>query len=239
MGKKSTKAKIPDTPAPAKEDMAAMMAATGAPTNPDAAAAASASDDVAAAASGTGTAAGVSPLDLAFATGDNPGYLRRLYAQLYNAEASRKAMAARAGALKVSPEVFGAAQQKFFENPLSMQSLPITDKVNGSAFGNTMRLIGANIKAHPWQALGTGTGIAANIAGAVDNDNFLGQGIGLGAGALLGSKVLKLSPYGSLNAALIGGGLGSLFDTLTEAKEKRAREEREAMAKLPAKYTTY
>lgn len=226
MAKNPTKGK-----APTKEEMAAMMAATGAPANPDAAAAAATAD--------AGASAGVSPFDIAFASGENPGYLRRLYAQLYNSEASRKAMAARAGALKVSPETFGAAQQKFFENPLSMQSLPITDKVNGSAFGNTMRLLGSNIKAHPWMAAGTGLGLATNIAGAIDNDNFLGQGIGLGAGALLGSKVFGLSPYGSLNAALIGGGLGSLFDTLTEAKEKKAREEREMMAKMPAKYTTY
>lgn len=106
----------------------------------------------------------------------------------------------------------------------------------GSAFGDTMSRLGGAIKAHPWKSAGTGLGLATNIAGAVDNDNFLGQAIGIAAGAAVPKLFgLGLGPYGTLNAALIGGSLGSLFDTLTNAREKKKEE----MARRPASETTY
>jgi hypothetical protein len=49
---------------------------------------------------------------------------------------------------------------------------------------------------------------------------------------------MGFGPLGTVNAAMLGGNIGSLFDTLS-AKAERDREERERMAKLPAKYTTY
>jgi hypothetical protein len=225
----SKKSKKSNQPAVSEEEaIARMSAATGAPQAPGAAASGT-SNPV-----GNATAA-VDPVDLAFALGDNPNYLERLYAQLYNSEAARKSMMDRATALKMDPSAMAGVQQEFYKNPLNMQRVDITDGTKGSAFGNTMRLLGANIKAHPWQAAGTGLGLGINAAGLFDNDKMLGQAIGTVGGALL-SKPLGLGAYGALNSALIGGGLGSLFDTLRAAKEKN---ERERLARLPASETTY
>lgn len=201
-----------------------------------AAAASNASNAVGNAADAVGNAAAVvDPVDIAFALGDNPNYLERLYAQLYNSEAARKSMMDRATALKMDPSAMAGVQQEFYKNPLNMQRVDITDGTKGSAFGNTMRLLGANIKAHPWQAAGTGLGLGINAAGLFDNDKLIGQAVGTIGGALM-SKPLGLGAYGALNSALIGGGLGSLFDTLRAAKEKN---ERERLARLPASETTY
>lgn len=220
-------AKQPDKPKITEDEaISRISAATGAPKAPGASAGATAVGDAAPA---------VAPADLAFALGNNPNYLERLYAQLYNSEAARKNMLDRATALKMDPSAMAAVQQGFYENPLNMQRVDITDGTKGSAFGNTMRLLGANIKAHPWKAAGTGLGLGINAAGLFDNDKMLGQAVGTVGGALL-SKPFGLGAYGTLNSALIGGGLGSLFDTLRAAKEKN---ERERLARLPASETTY
>lgn len=169
-----------------------------------------------------------------FGADKDAGFFKKLFSQLYDSKASSDAMAARAKALGMSDDAMSKVQQEFFKSPLNASKIDLTDKVKGSALGNTARLLGANIKAHPLQAAGTGVGIASNIAGLVDNDNFLGQGVGLVAGAVL-PKYLGLGAYGTLNTALAGGAIGSLFDTLTESKEK----EKEKYAKLPASETTY
>lgn len=171
-----------------------------------------------------------------FAPGKNAGFMEQLFAQLYNSKASKQAMANRAKTLGMSADQMANAQQGFFEQPLNVQAVDIADGTKGSAFGNTARLLGANIKAHPFQAAGTGIGLATNLAGLVDNDNILGQGLGITAGVLLPKFArLGLSPYATLNAALAGGAIGGLFDVLTEQKEK----EKERMARMPASYTTY
>ena len=173
-------------------------------------------------------------LGATFAPGKNAGFMKELFAQLYNSKAAKQAMANRAKTLGMSADQMANAQQSFFEQPLNVQAVDIADGTKGSALGNTMRLLGANIKAHPLQAAGTGLGIASNVAGLVDNDNFLGQGLGIAAGAVLPKLAgLGLSPYATLNTALAGGAIGSLFDTLTDKKEK------ERMAQMPASYTTY
>jgi hypothetical protein len=169
-----------------------------------------------------------------FDIGKDPSYIEQLFGQLYNAKASGKAMRDRAKTLKMSDADMLDVQKKFFKKPLNAKAVPIAGDVEGSALGNTARLVGANIKAHPLQAAGTGLGIASNIAGLVDNDNFLGQGLGIAAGAIL-PKFFGLGAYGTLNTALAGGAIGSLFDTLTDKKEK----EKERMAQMPAEYTTY
>jgi hypothetical protein len=166
-------------------------------------------------------------------TKKDAGYIEKLFEQLYNSGASNAYVQQRAKALGMSQDDMLKAQQGFLKTPLDVNKVDIGN-AKGSALGNTARLVGANIKAHPLQAAGTGLGIASNIAGLVDNDNFLGQGLGIAAGAIL-PKFFGLGAYGTLNTALAGGAIGSLFDTLTDKKEK----EKERMAQMPAEYTTY
>lgn len=163
------------------------------------------------------------------------GYIEKLFQQLYGSKASNDYVQQRAKALGVSQDDMLKAQQGFLKTPLDVNKVDIGN-AKGSALGNTMRLLGANIKAHPLQAAGTGLGVATNLAGLVDNDNFLGQGLGMAAGAVLPKLAgFGLSPYATLNTALAGGAIGGLFDVLTEQKEK----EKERMARMPASYTTY
>ena len=94
------------------------------------------------------------------------------------------------------------------------------------------------IKAHPWQAAGTGILGAANLGGLFDNDKLLGQGIGAGIGLAapklieLATKApLKIGGLGRANLAMLGGGLGALFDTL-----RAKQEEEQAMAQQQRYY---
>lgn len=94
------------------------------------------------------------------------------------------------------------------------------------------------IKAHPWQAAGTGILGAANLGGLFDNDKLLGQGIGAGIGlaapAILGSIMkapINIGTLGRANLAMAGGALGSLFDTL-----RAKQEEEQAMAQQQQRY---
>ncbi len=83
------------------------------------------------------------------------------------------------------------------------------------------------VKAHPWQAAGTGVLGAANLGGLFDNNKLLGQGIGTAAGIaapklieLLTKTPLKIGGLGRANLAMFGGGLGALFDTLRAKQEE-------------------
>lgn len=109
-----------------------------------------------------------------------------------------------------------------------------TDKFGASNLAQTGRLLGANIKAHPWATAGTALNAGLNVAGLFDNDKILGQVLGTAGGIIL-PRVLKMNfgPLGAANAAMIGGNLGALFDNL------RAKRERENAAQLPAEMTTY
>ena len=105
------------------------------------------------------------------------------------------------------------------------KSTPKLDKLKGLG----SKLVGFS-KEHPYQALGTGALGAANVAGLLDNPNIAGQLVGAGLGAAAPALASKLNiPYvgslgklGKVNSALIGGGIGSLFDTLMA---KKAEEE--------------
>lgn len=91
------------------------------------------------------------------------------------------------------------------------------------------------VKAHPYQALGTGANAAGNVAGLFDNDKVLGQAVGTGLG-LAAPKLLSMVPgpigafgkglglLGKANLAMGGGNLGAMFDAL------RAKQEQEQMA---------
>lgn len=150
----------------------------------------------------------------------NKSYLNRLFEALYNSKANVP------GRIKGMPETdFANLQQTFLKNPMSVEKIPTFGDATGSAFGNTMRLIGANIKAHPWQAAGTGLNAAAFGAGLLDNDKVVGQLLGTAAGIAIPKAFnMKLGPLAALNTAMAAGGVGSLFDTLLAAKEKKQRE---------------
>ena len=117
-------------------------------------------------------------------------------------------------------DVFDAMRQK----PLAW-SLPIEGT---DASISPLKTMGAslvnNIKNHPGKAIGTGLLGAGNVAGLVDNDKVLGQIGGTVGGALLGSKLLGFGPYGALNSALVGGGVGALFDALRSKKEQEEQQ---------------
>lgn len=88
-------------------------------------------------------------------------------------------------------------------------------------------LLWENIKANKGKAIGTGLLGAGNIAGLVDNDKILGQAVGSGLGTLAGLAIKPVAgwgPLGVVNSAMAGGLVGSLFDTLSAAREKKQRE---------------
>ena len=83
------------------------------------------------------------------------------------------------------------------------------------------------VKAHPWQAAGTGILGAVNLGGLFDNNKLLGQGIGAGIGLatpklieLITKNPLKIGGLGRANLAMIGGGFGALFDALRAKQEE-------------------
>lgn len=83
------------------------------------------------------------------------------------------------------------------------------------------------VKANPGAALGTGALGAANVAGLLDNDKVLGQGIGAAAGyalpaiaSIIAKRPVTVSPLMRANLAMGGGTLGALFDNLRAKKEQ-------------------
>lgn len=95
-----------------------------------------------------------------------------------------------------------------------------TKEVTTRPIQDTLGVLGQNIKAHPWQFAGTGLNAVGNIAGLVDNDNFLGQLLGTVGGALAGKLGFKFGPLGVANMAMGAGNLGALFDVLRSKKEQ-------------------
>lgn len=163
----------------------------------------------------------------------NPNFLDKLIQQLYGSKAAQdavKGMVPEGGSLD---EVM-AAQATFSNNPFNVQPVTVAGQKT-SALGNTAKLLGANIKAHPWATAGTALNAGGNLAGLFDNDKMLGQLVGTAAGAIVPSALgMGLSPLAAANVAMGAGNLGALFDTL-----RSKQEENERMAQLPAKYTTY
>jgi hypothetical protein len=161
-----------------------------------------------------------------------PNFLESLIQQLYGSQASQdaiKGMVPDGGSLD---EVM-AAQATFSNNPFNVQPATVAGQKT-SALGNTAKLLGANIKAHPWITAGTALNAGGNLAGLFDNDKMLGQILGTAAGAIVPSALgMGLSPLAAANVAMGTGNLGALFDTL------RSKSEQEQAAQLPAKYTTY
>lgn len=125
--------------------------------------------------------------------------------------------------LEKNDEQYGNILTKMQKHPFATK-LPIApdSKVTVSPLKTAGSALWRNVKDHRGMAALTGGLTIGNIAGLTDNDNVLGQIGGTVGGALLGSKLLELTPYGTLNAALVGGGLGALFDKL---REKGAQEE--------------
>ena len=104
---------------------------------------------------------------------------------------------------------------------------------DGVPLGDLFKRLGGWVGNHKGAALGTGLNAAMNVAGLLDNDKILGQGIGAALGGfapkILGAMMktpVAASPLAIANLAMIGGGLGSLFDNL-----RAKQEEEQAMAK--------
>lgn len=191
-----------------------------------------------------------------FAVADDAPFLKKLAAQLYGSEASKNRIGgdfaramndvtladfAKHNISAVDSDVLNKfanssvaktaapISEKFLKNAADSMANPLSlKKVDGvSNLVSTADLLGANIKAHPGAALGTAVNAAGNLAGLFDNNKLLGQIAGTVGGALLGPKVFGLGPFGGLNAAMIGGNLGALFDNL---RAKRAEERAAAEA---------
>lgn len=103
------------------------------------------------------------------------------------------------------------------------------------------------VKAHPWQAAGTGLLGAANLGGLFDNNKLLGQGIGAALGAAAPAiftgitKIpLNIGTLGRVNLAMGGGALGSLFDTLrAKQEEEQAMQMVDPNRNRPKPYVIY
>lgn len=172
---------------------------------------------------------------------ENPNIIAQLFGQLYNSKASQDAMTSMYEKLNKESAIdlddFIAAQDVFSENPLNVGSVNLGKKATRPIW-NTAQLLGSNIKAHPFKAGATALNAGLNLAGLFNDDKWLGQALGTAAGAILPSFMGGFSPLGTVNAAMLGGNIGSLFDTLS-SKAERDREGQERLAKMPAKYTTY
>lgn len=122
--------------------------------------------------------------------------------------------------------VFDAARQ----DPLSFKKLNINGaEVPNTGIGTTATLGWNKIKAHPWKTAGLGLGVGANLAGLFDNPNIAGQLVGAGAGTAVPFLLNKfagtsIGGYGKVMSGLIGGGLGSLFDTLMAKKQEQQQQ---------------
>lgn len=173
---------------------------------------------------------------------ENPNIIAQLFGQLYNSNASQDAMMSMyeklGGESALDFDDFLAAQDVFSENPLNVGKVNLGKKSTRPIW-NTAQLLGSNIKAHPFKAGGTALNAGLNLAGLFNDDKWLGQALGTAAGAIV-PKVLGMGfgPLGTVNAAMLGGNIGSLFDTLS-AKAERDREEQARLSKMPAKHTTY
>ena len=119
------------------------------------------------------------------------------------------------------------------EDPFTLKKLKDAagNEMEYSGLGTTAQAAFDKIKRHKLATAATAGLGAANIAGLFDNPNIAGQLVGSllgGAGGYGISKLLgaPLGGYGIANAALIGGGLGSLFDKLVAKKQEEEANKR-------------
>lgn len=171
-------------------------------------------------------------------------FLDRLFAQLYNSQGANDVFSARALSMKKDAPKFKtkkaseayaqkikdtiASQKKAYaSSPLSVHASykDFTQNakgipVEGNALKNTGAALLENMGQHKGMTALTGGLGLANIAGLVDNDSVIGQLGGGALGALAGSKLFGLTPYGTINTALAGGAIGGLFDVLRSKKEQ-------------------
>lgn len=156
----------------------------------------------------------------------------RMFDKLFSTSASKKRLDANAAAYAkqfgLDASTVDDIRQRMTAHPLSW-STPVAEGSEDMLHPllDTGTVLWDNVKANKGKAIGTGILGASNIAGLVDNDKLLGQaiGTGLGAGAgMLLRPVTGFGPLGVANTAMAGGLVGSLFDTLSAAREKKQRE---------------
>ena len=90
----------------------------------------------------------------------------------------------------------------------------------------TINSIGTYMKAHPWTSTFLGMGGAANLAGLFDNNKIGGQLLGSTLGGLA-TIPFDIAPQGRVLSAMIGGGLGSLYDKLAAKKEQEYAQQQQ------------
>ena len=172
-----------------------------------------------------------------FKAASDANFLAKLGANLYNTGGAKahimnemkllpKEMWTPETIKKIQASMAKGAQTPFSSELLRNNEYTMKDgtvqNLKRSALGDTMGVVGQNIKAHPGAALGTALNTGAGIAGLLDNDKFGGQLIGTAAGAIIPAALkMKLGPLAAYNVAMGAGNLGALFDNLRAKKEQQ------------------
>lgn len=146
--------------------------------------------------------------------GEDATPLEKLAQKLYGAQSSKNYLQGKFIANKDATDAasFLAKQGKFMANPLNAKT---------GALKNTAALLGQNIMAHPGAYLGTAANLGGNVAGLLDNNKLLGQGIGTAAGVALPLLLGAKNPLMIANIAAGAGNIGALFDALRAKKEQQ------------------
>ena len=90
----------------------------------------------------------------------------------------------------------------------------------------TINSISSYMKSKPWTSTFLGMGGAANLAGLFDNNKIGGQLLGGTLGGLA-TIPFDIAPQGRALAAMLGGGLGSLYDKLAAKKEQEYTQQQQ------------
>lgn len=146
--------------------------------------------------------------------GEDATPLEKLAQKLYGAQSSKNYLQGKFLANKDATDAasFLAKQGKFMANPFNAKT---------GALKNTAALLGRNVMEHPGAYLGTAANVGGNIAGLLDNDKLLGQGVATAAGVALPLLFGVRNPLAVANIAAGAGNLGALFDALRAKKEQQ------------------
>lgn len=146
--------------------------------------------------------------------GEDATPLEKLAQKLYGAQSSKNYLQGQFVGSKDATDAasFLAKQGKFMANPLNAKT---------GALKNTATLLGQNVMAHPGAYLGTAANLGGNVAGLLDNNKFLGQGVGTAAGVALPLIFGIKNPLAVANIAAGAGNVGALFDALRAKKEQQ------------------